>query len=267
MDLRENAIIGKRTRERIVSAAVCPALAGHGISLCGVSEAQRGFAFTRLRPHIAQIMACISGEGQVLVQGRLVWCTAGQAYLTPTLIPHCYHAVPGVLWRVAWIQYVEQDIRGPMLTPADAQALASAIEGLYRESVGACDGAIMLNWATLVAALGRRTIGSFHIDARLQKLWETVDVNLARNWDNDQLAGIAGVSPEHLRRLCLSQLRVTPMRHLTALRMRRADAMLRTGAYSVSAVAELAGYTDPFAFSTAFRRHFKTAPSQAIPRG
>jgi transcriptional regulator GlxA family with amidase domain len=120
----------------------------------------------------------------------------------------------------------------------------------------------MLNWATLVAALTRRTIGSLQLDARLQKMLETIDGNLGRAWTNPELASLAGISCEHLRRLCLAELGISPMRHLTHLRMRRADALLRTGAYTVQSVARLLGYQDAFAFSTAFRRHFGIAPSR-----
>ena len=63
----------------------------------------------------------------------------------------------------------------------------------------------------------------------------------------------------------MAQLGASPMKHLTALRMRRADAMLRTGAYEVQAVAGLVGYSDAFAFSTAFRRHFGISPSMVVP--
>lgn len=264
MELAEIHSIGARTRERIVSAKVCPALAGHGISLCGVSDAREGFRFVRTSPTMAQLLACVEGGGQAMVQDRFARCAAGMAYLTPSRQPHAYHAVGR--WKVAWIHFVEQEMRGPVLVPADAMALWTAIEGLYRESMGACEPAMMLNWATLVASLGRRIIGELRIDARLQHLWETVDAELSRSWTNADLAKAAGICSEHLRRLCMAQLKASPMRHLTTLRMRRADALLRTGAYSVQSVATLVGYRDPFAFSTAFRRHFGTPPSDVVPK-
>jgi len=265
-DLCETHTIGRRTREWIVSPKACPALAGHGISLCGVSDAAFGFRFVRGKPPMTQLLACLCGEGRVWVGGNWLHCRPGQAYLTPPGAMHAYCAVRSSRWRLAWVHWMAMEVAGPALVPMDAPALASAIDGLYRESISAADAAIMQTWATLVALLSQRAVGRLLVDARLQELWRAVDGRLGHAWTSDELSQELGVSSEHLRRLCVAQLGMSPMRYLTRLRMRRADSLLRTGAYAVEAVARLVGYRDPFAFSTAFRRQFGTPPSRIIPR-
>ncbi len=50
LDLRETHMIGKRTREQIVSSKQVPEMTGHGIELAGISEARRGFFLRVTRP-------------------------------------------------------------------------------------------------------------------------------------------------------------------------------------------------------------------------
>jgi len=49
LDLRETHVIGKRTREQIVSSEQVSELAGQGIELVGISEARRGFFLRVIR--------------------------------------------------------------------------------------------------------------------------------------------------------------------------------------------------------------------------
>jgi AraC-like DNA-binding protein len=256
--------IGQRTREWLVGRNTCPALAGHGISLCGVSEARPGFHFSRRDPAMAQLLACERGVGRVLIGGRWVCCGAGQAYLTPPGRPHAYRATGA--WWLVWFHLESMDVAGPALIRVDARALLVAVQGLYRESIGLAEPAVMQTWATLAASIARRSIGPLSVDPRLQELWLAVGGELSRAWSLPQLAELAEVSGETLRRLCARQLGASPMQYLAQLRMRRADALLRTGAYAVGAVAALVGYSDPFAFSVAFRRQFGVSPSSVVPK-
>jgi len=55
---------------------------------------------------------------------------------------------------------------------------------------------------------------------------------------------------------------VSPGRYLTELRMSRAeDALARTGA-PLATIARNVGYSNEFAFATAFRRHSGSSPGQ-----
>jgi transcriptional regulator GlxA family with amidase domain len=130
--------------------------------------------------------------------------------------------------------------------------------------MGVAEPALLHQWAHLAHAYAQRilepdTAGG--ADSRLRALWERVDAHLPHPWTVDELAHAAGTSGEHLRRLCRSQIGRSPMRHVAFLRMRRAAALLSTQSYTVEAVAQQVGYENPFAFSTAFKRHFGLSPS------
>lgn len=265
MDLREIHSVGADTRERMVGPQACPALARHDIRLAGISDAQIGFQFVRLKPDIAQLLVCVAGRGEVWLDGRWHACDPGEAYVTPAFAAHAYRALKESSWRVGWVMYGVRAtaISGPkpLLVKCDPQPLATVIEGLYRESVGAANPAVMDQWAELVQAYALRAIGTASLDAWLWRLWEAVDADLAAPWTLSELARRTGLSGEHLRRICRQRLGRSPMRHVTYLRVRRAAALLTSQPSSVEEVARQVGYQNAFAFSTAFKRVMRLSPS------
>ena len=86
-------------------------------------------------------------------------------------------------------------------------------------------------------------------------------MNLAHPWTLAQLADSAAMSAEHLRRLCRRQTGRGPMHQVTFLRMRRAATLLESTRHKVRAIARTVGYDNPFAFSTAFKRHLGASPA------
>ena len=264
-DLRETHMLGAQTREWLISAALCPALAPHGILLVGVTDAGPGFRFARPAPRWGQLLVCTGGNGQVWVGGEWMRCEAGTAYLTPPGVFHAYQADPDTRWELCWVQSSEDWLRRadvPALMPADAGPLAAALTGLRREATDAADPALLPPWAFLVAAYARRMVRPEAGDPRLRRLWEAVGADLSSPWTVESLAARVGVSGEHLRRLCRRQGGRSPMSHVTALRMRQAMALLASESYTIETVAQQVGYDSPFAFSAAFKRHQGVSPSQ-----
>lgn len=267
-DLREKHIIGSQTRESIVTPQVCRALSRYHIALAGVSYACAPFVFVRLRPQMSQVLACIEGEGEVWLNGGWERCRAGQVYLTPAHVFHAYHALEGCMWKVCWVSYDAQRMEHsliraeqPALVEGDGRGLLRALEGLYQECLGSDEEAVQHQWTHLVQVYARRHCEPMQGDQRLSRLWQTVDANLAHPWNSAALTRIAGMSAEHLRRLCQQQFSQSPMQHVTALRMQRAKALLVSDSASVESVAQRVGYENPFAFSTAFKRYTGMPPS------
>ena len=264
-DLRETHILGGQTREWLISDALCPALAAHGILLAGLTDAGAGFHFVRLVPRWNQILVCMSGQGWVLLGGQWVGCEAGMAYLTPAGAPHAYQADSDTRWELCWVQSSEDWLRRsdePSLLTVEPGPLASALAGLRREATDAADLSLLPPWAFLVATYTRRMVRPETGDPRLRRLWETVGSDLGRPWNVEALAALVGVSGEHLRRLCRQQGGRSPMSHVAALRMRQAMALLASESYTIETVAQQVGYDSPFAFSAAFKRHQGVSPSE-----
>ena len=79
-------------------------------------------------------------------------------------------------------------------------------------------------------------------------------------WTLATLAAELGVSRATLARRFSSDVGTPPLTYLTEWRLARAADLLRASSRSVEQVAKAVGYTNPFAFSTAFKRHFGTSP-------
>jgi AraC-like DNA-binding protein len=272
--LREKHTIGAETREWIVTPRMAQVLLAYGIYLTGWSEARGGFAFFRPCPDRSQVLVCLSGMGEAVVDGRWCPCGPGTAYLTPPGRPHAYRALPGgAPWVVVWVTHgsdaaqerplVDRD--GPVLVSVNPQALAASIHGLYAEAMGeamgAVDAEVLGEWASLVSVNARRIARPAGGDPRLHRLWEVVVADLGHSWGVRELARRAGMSGEHLRRLCRQETGRSPMQQVTHLRMRHAAALLSSESYPIIAVAVRVGYDNPFAFSAAFKRTIGLAPS------
>jgi len=73
-------------------------------------------------------------------------------------------------------------------------------------------------------------------------------------WSVGSLAAEAKVSRAHFAKLFTEVMGRPPLSYLTEWRMHIAEELLSDPGRSVAGVAEAVGYTDPFAFSTAFKR-------------
>ena len=272
MHLREIHQIGDDTPERLVTAARVPALAEQGLLVVGVSDIGRGYRMSRPRPPTAHLLASLDGEGEAAVEGRWQRCPAGSVYLSPARVPMAFQPIVAAKrterWRVAWVYFTAASgtdvIAGPAtrLIEGDGQPLAWAIEGLHRESSSGSPPDQVARWADLVAVCARRLAAPVSAGDPLWRLWADVEAHLAEPWTLERLCQRCGREPESLRRLTLETVGLSPMRHVARLRMRRAQALLRTTGGKVAAVAAAVGYGNAFAFSAAFKRVVGVSPDR-----
>lgn len=265
-DLCETHSVGPDTREWMLSPHMAPGLNACGIFLTGWSEARPGFTFIRPRFPMSQVLVCTGGHGQVWVDGKWMDCGEGMAYVTPCHIFHAYRALPDSIWTVYWVTYHISivEAKEPLLLPTDPKPLVSAIRHLYDEATGIADRQTLMHWSQLVHTGAQRIVRPVSYDPRLRRLWRTVQEKPQHPWDVTQLAAEVGISDEHLRRLCQKEVGCSPMDYVTQLRMQHAVALLATGAYPMTVIAERVGYSSPFAFSAAFKRVLGIPPSQYI---
>lgn len=267
-DLCETQTVGAKTRELIVPSSACPTLSNNHILGVGVSDAEAGFEFVRLRPDISVILACVSGQGEVMVEGNWRVCSKGTAYVTPSHTPHAYRAVEATPWRLCWVAYhtsKENDARlnlfAPSLIQIDPEPLHGVLTHLYREYTGAGDPMILHHLGELTQRYADRILQRWQPNDLLDALWASVDADLAYPWRVNELAKRVGMSSENLRLLCYEHIGRSPGKQLTYLRMQRATHLLSTTNWTVEAIALAVGYSDAFAFSTSFKRWVGLPPS------
>ncbi len=98
-------------------------------------------------------------------------------------------------------------------------------------------------------------------DPLVAELLDELDRRVGKPTALADLARVAGYSPQHLNRTFRRVLGVTPLQHLTALRMDRAADLLLDSHLTVAAVGARVGYDDPAYFSRVFKQHRGASPA------
>lgn len=268
-DWQETTIDGPRTRRWSLDARQCPELATHHIAWLGIDTVYAPYRRVRLAPSGSFILACLGGEGLVLLEGRWQRIVAGEICLAPPRVLNAFHAVPRQPWSFAWVRYDEARWRKPLVGATSplrlkqgAEDLGRIVAGLRAEWESGRDAAQVHHWVSLVQGFAFRLARPWRTDSRVGQLWGTVAADLSRDWKLTSLAREGGLSAEHLRRVCRRELGRTPMEHVTYMRIQRAQEVMETTDDKLDAIAPLVGYRSAAVFSRAFARCVGLSPSQ-----
>jgi AraC-like DNA-binding protein len=267
--LIETTTDGPRTKRWVLESSSCRELAAHRIARLGLDEALPPYRRVRLQPQGSFLMACVSGSGRVLLDGRLQKVGPGTVCMAPPRVLNAFHAESKEPWTFAWLRYDEPSYvaplvgaSSPLVVNGGAVELARAIEGLRAEWEGVRDPKLLHHWVELVQGMARRHAQPFHMHERLWKLWDIVSDDLAQVWTLDSLAKSFHASVEHLRRICHRELGRSPMQHLTYMRIQSAKHLLETTTDKLEVIAGRVGYGNAFVFSRAFKRWVGCAPAE-----
>ena len=270
-----------RTRMRGVRAAniesrswlegfpLCQALQQYQIVHIGIEEAYAPMRIVRTKQTTTYFLACLGGQGRVLIDGRWRVCREGHACLLPAHTLNAFEAIPDKPWEFCWVCFQHPakqrplaNITTPVLAQYDPLPLRSAILGLMYECNGPAQPTLIQEWTDLVHAYVLRFAQPSDQPDQLRLLWERVAGSLKDEWSLARLAAEAGYSNEHLRRLCQRQLGRSPVHQVTYLRMRRAAELLATSEFTVESISQEIGYQNPFVFSNAFTKWIGWRPSE-----
>jgi AraC-like DNA-binding protein len=267
--------MGEQTLETVIGPMQCPPFSHYKILLTGITDARQGFHYVRLRPRTSQILVCSRGRGEVWIpsagedgkiEKRGAWhpCGSGLAYITSASSEHGYRTVGRNRWRLCWVVYDTSTIANgrtkPFLMPMDSRPFESALAGLQQEISLLGEPNLLEHWTRLIHGYAMRALQRPTDKSRLCVLWQEVSMSLGRKWTLPQMAQYMGLGKEQLRRLCWREMNHSPMQYLTSLRMARATTLLEIGR-AVNEVAVAVGYSNEFAFSTAYRRWTGKSPS------
>lgn len=273
-------IIGSDCHERFLalSAAPATALRETDVATAGLSELRGSYRIGRpdFREHV--VVWTLAGRGRWRFTDGICETRAGDRVIVPAHLPYACE-LSGRLWRIAWVhlaatpawEHLEsgKQRHDTATESGGGTVIAEAMSGLLRESRedAVADDSAARAYAELLAVLLRREIqpGPHSADRevrnRLRAVWDVAERDLAHSWTVQELATLAHLSAVQFHRLCVRHLGRSPMALLTRLRMRRAEALLRSTAWPLKQIAPLLGYRNEFAFSTAFKRHIGRSPA------
>ena len=97
-------------------------------------------------------------------------------------------------------------------------------------------------------------------DPRLNAALQAMHEDAGHPWSVPELAAVSGVSRAAFARTFRDALGQTPMQYLTDWRMALARDHLRSGELGITDIARTVGYSSPYAFAAAFRRHHGEPP-------
>ena len=256
-------------RPWLKTGTLCKSLERHKMLHLGVAKMVPPFEIVRMKLGGTYFLAGLGGEGRVIVDGRWKTCSPGQAFLLPPGTLHAFEAMPRQDWEFCWIRFQEDlpgqpiaDANSPVLASFDGRPLRHAILGLHEEAKGPARGEMEAHWLDLIFRHIQIFAGPHQLDPRLQQLFKEVGETIGQAWENQKMAAKACLSERQLERLCIRQLGRTPRQHLIWLRMHRAAAMLAQGELKIEAIAHEVGYSNPFVFSSTFKRCMGWAPSE-----
>ncbi|HRE81513.1 MAG TPA: AraC family transcriptional regulator [Opitutaceae bacterium] len=273
-DWKETTLDGPGTRRWSLDQRQCSELATHRIAWLGLDTVTAPYSRVRLAPSGSFFLACLEGEGRIFLEGRWQGVKPGELCLAPPRVLNAFHALKGHRWTFAWIRYEEPisvqpvvDSRSPLRLSGGAQEIGRVMTGLQKEWEGDRDAALVHHWVSLAHGLSRRAARPARAESRTAPLWERVARALTTEWKLSSLAHEAGVSAEHLRRICRRELGRTPMEHVTYMRIQRAQELLQMTEDKLDAIAPQVGYHTTDVFIRAFVRCVGLTPSQYRERG
>ncbi len=267
---RRMAVCGREDEERewLAGAPRCKMLAEHHISHTGIMEAETPYEIFRHNQSGTFMLACLSGEGVVMVDGGWKTVRSGQACLLPPFVMNSLKCIKRKSWRFAWVRYEESRGFKPLVSSVspvtgsyDGRGLEAAISGLHSEAGAEANPAALLHWCHLINHYVRKFAEPTDLDERLWRLWTAVELQPERPWTLAEFSEIACLSGEHLRRLCLAQIGRSPMRHLTFIRLQKAVQMLSTGSDKIDTIARAVGFSGIHSLSNSFKAWFGKRPS------
>lgn len=99
-------------------------------------------------------------------------------------------------------------------------------------------------------------------DPRLNPALRAIHSDPSHAWTVPELAALSGLSRAAFARAFQQTLAQAPMQYLTEWRMTLARDHLRSGDLTLTQIAQRTGYTSPYAFAAAFRRHHGEPPGR-----
>lgn len=106
------------------------------------------------------------------------------------------------------------------------------------------------------------TSATSKLDDRIRRVLEIIGERLSDRLSVESLSREVGLSRSRFTLLFNAQVNLSPQAYVEATRMARAAQLLHSSARRISSIADEVGFPNPYYFSTRFRLHFGTSPSE-----
>lgn len=274
-NIRQTVIIHSDCREAFLTDTPGEDLRRRGIELAGCSELKTAYRIARAGEAFHVVFFSHRGGGHLWAKGVDAAVPEDSLFVVPAGTPHEYR-LTGPHWEVCWLHLAPErtwhDIGAPRvetLDPGKGDLIRRLMGDYLEEAASAESGAERAQGALaelIEIAAARLLIPGRQPDpreAKLREVWREVGRSLRRPWTVAELAAAACRSERQFYRDNLRYLGEKPTDTLCSLRIERADEYLRATAYSLETIADLVGFSGPYALSNAYARRRGMRPKEA----
>lgn len=250
------------------SALLCPALSQYRINHIGIMQAAFPYEVLRTNQSGTFFLACISGTGEILIDGVWTEIKAGEACVLPPFVTNAFRAQAEQNWKFAWVRYEEDESKktiasshSPICSAYNSEVIETIFEEIEKEISSTSSKQVTIAWVNLLHQQVLKFTKPTQLDKRLLNILSDVIANLGHDWTLHELAEHGNMSPEHLRRLTNQQLGRSPMQQIIFMRMMYAKKLLAETQLPIETIAKTVGYSSPFSFSNTFYKWMGYRPS------
>ncbi len=209
-------------------------------------------------PSFSRLYYVIEGETCYREKGKVIRFKKNHLYLTPvnSECDLCDTPHADFLYIFAHVTTLPVVTRWIEIEVIDGTPLSDAVT-LWRKYVPGKDDQLI---ASILQFLLSRIPGEhLFTNSVAQRAKTLLEQSNGTNPDMKEISRTLGYSREHITRCFYNSYGCTPRQYLNAQTMNAAAEKLKKGE-KIKEVAYQAGYSSPFAFSKAFKKHFGASP-------
>lgn len=278
-NIRETLIIGPECQEHFLPLSRLEYLRKHGVCFAGTSILRGEYEIRRKTNNAHLVHYTLRGQGWLKRGGKKTVLKPGQVWISAEGTPQEY-GLKGEMWEILWFDLVNQP-PWTIISEIGTRVRQSGMGKRFQEVMNSliwesqtnhmhAERIIQLCSEMTLSYLEREFAVEYDEDEyivtnKLHNLFfYRVKAQVRSPWSVGRLAEQSGlyVSPTHFSRLCVQHLNISPMKMVTKLRMERAVELLHSSNFPIQQIAELVGYENYFAFSTAFKRWSGSSPRE-----
>lgn len=252
------------------------------VCICGVGWCEWQYHVIRENGYPQpQVNMCANGGGILVLDGKEYEISKGMSFFLPADYPHEYYTTKNG-WENHWLVFGGADISGIqqqlMLTKpiindhGDNTSLEAVWKRIFKtvksQKPSAAYTCSALAYDFLIEYYKgmceheqRRSRG---IQNSIKPILQYIDENYSKDILLEELAAIAGITPQHLCKLFRREYNMRPFEYITRRRIQQAKKLLLEDKLTIAEIAETVGFHDSSYFCRVFRQYEQMSPRQFV---
>jgi AraC family transcriptional regulator of arabinose operon len=231
--------------------------------------------------YLYQWIQCVSGEGELLLGGKVYRVKEGMAMLLFKERPHEYYAVSAE-WIVDWIVFdghqVDHFLKRTAGIPDSGVYYVSrpdiflALINKIWETGQSEDVLKSLECSSMVYSLLTNIMqytsvfpnhSATNLNYKLKPLFDYIERNYSHPLTLEAMAEITGVTPQHLCTVFKKTTGIRIFQYINSVRIQKSkELLLQLPQLQVKEIAALNGFEDANYFCSVFKKHEQLSPNQ-----